>query len=462
MARRLTQVGFGQFAYAQWLVDLVFLVCSLGATGVIGRYAAEYRTRPERLAALMVRWRPYACGLPVVASGAVLLGALLSDLNLGAAALSMLAVWTAAHGLWAMQTAALVGLQRFDLIFRASVLAAAFMLTGVLVLPLHGDDVGLLFGLMAVACGAAATVGISAVTQLTAGAVGFIEPGGWRDIRGYALNIWITALLWSLVWSRGEMPIVRAYLGDAGVAQYAAALTLFGGAIQGVMLALSGVAPQLTMLWGSGRRDEAIATARSVMDVQLMLCGAGALLLICLGPELVSLAFGDGYRQASAPLAIFAVGLLAMTVSSQNHVLQVATNARFSRNTMIFGLVLLFGAAIVLTPRYGLNGAAFARTGTMMLLSLVSLLVVTKHWGGGAVSTRNVIVVFVLVAASAIAAVSGYGSGLAFRVILLCITLALLALSIQDQHHRSVFLMLPRAMLLRLGKHNALRRTVGE
>lgn len=449
VAKRLSQAGFGQFAYAQWLVDLTFLVCSLGATGVVGRYAAEYRTRPERLAALMVRWRPFAFGLPVLASGAVLLGVLLTGLHLDATALSMLAIWTATNGLWAMQTAALVGLQRFDLIFRANALAAVIMLAGVLMLPLQGEDIAPLLGLMAIACGAAATVGIHAVRQLTVGAVGSIEPDGWRSIRGYAVNIWITALLWSLVWSRGEMPVVRAYLGDAGVAQYAAALTLFGGAIQGVMLAVSGVLPQLTMLWGSGRRDEAIATARSVMDVQLLFCGAGALLLICLGPELVSFAFGSAYRQASAPLAIFAVGLLAMAVSSQNHVLQIETDARFSRNTMLIGLVLLFGAAIVLTPRYGLSGAAMARAGTMLLLALISLVVVARRWGLESITGQNVLAVTAVVGASAAALAWNEVSNVLQRIALLGVGLFMLAALLRNRNGQLLSLALPQIVWAR-------------
>ena len=91
------------------------------------------------------------------------------------------------------------------------------------------------------------------------------------------LNIWITALLWALVWSRGELPIVRAFLGDSGVAHYSAALTLLGGAIAGVSLGIGGVAPQLTRLWGEGKHAEALATARRVMDIQVLLCGGAAL-----------------------------------------------------------------------------------------------------------------------------------------------------------------------------------------
>jgi O-antigen/teichoic acid export membrane protein len=462
VARRLSQAGFGQFAYAQWLIDLAFLICSLGAPGVASRYVAEYSTRPEKLAALILRWRPFAFGLPAVTSGGVLLGALVSGLHLSEATTAMLALWAAASGLWSMQTATLTGLQRFDLIFRANMLAGAIMLTGALALPLHGDDLALPCGLMAIACGAAAMVGITATRHLVGGVVGSIEPDGWRSIRGYAFNIWITALLWSLVWSRGEMPIVRIYLGDAGVAQYAAAMTLFGGAIQGVMLAVSGIASQLTMLWGSGRRDDAIATARSVMDVQLIFCGAGALLLICLGPELISLAFGNAYRQASMPLAVFAVGLLAIAVSSQSHLLQIATDARFSRDTMLLGLLLLFGTTIVLTPLLGLSGAAVARSGTMLLLALISLVEVTRRWGKVAVSGRNVLVVAAVVGVTVLAATWKDGSRLLLRAALLSAALVVLAVAMRDRHGRILGLALPRSIWASTGGSEAGTRNGSE
>src|SRR5687768_7554695 len=40
IARRLSVSEFGQYAYGQWLADLAFLLCSLGATGTIARYIA--------------------------------------------------------------------------------------------------------------------------------------------------------------------------------------------------------------------------------------------------------------------------------------------------------------------------------------------------------------------------------------------------------------------------------------
>jgi hypothetical protein len=42
LARRLRQGALGQYAYTLRLVDISFLVCLLGVTGAISRFAVEY------------------------------------------------------------------------------------------------------------------------------------------------------------------------------------------------------------------------------------------------------------------------------------------------------------------------------------------------------------------------------------------------------------------------------------
>lgn len=401
LARRLALTDFGQYAYGQWLADFTFMVCSLGATGAIGRYIAEFRHDPVLLAGVVRRWRPFAWGLPWIAAALVPFGAWLSGLSLTPGALALLALWTLAHGLWAMQTAALSGLQRFDLVCLASGIAAAVMVAGALLIPLDGQAPGRIFALLAVSSACAAIVGLSVTRRLGDGAAGEIDPTRWRGMREYAANIWLASLLWNLVWSRGEMPIVRIYLGDDGVARYAAALVIFGGAIQAVMLATSGVAPQLTRFWGEGAHTQALGLARRVMDVQLLLCGVAAVLLIYASPELMQIAFGAGFRGGAGILVVLSLGLIAMTVSPQNHLLQIATDARFNRDSTLAGLAVLMVMAVSLVSILGLPGAALSRAGTMVLMAAVSLFVVRRRWGPAAFSARNVGAVLLIVMSSA-------------------------------------------------------------
>ncbi|HML96809.1 MAG TPA: lipopolysaccharide biosynthesis protein [Thermodesulfobacteriota bacterium] len=414
-ARRLSQADFGQFAYAIWLVDIAFLVCSLGATGAVGRYAAELRADTPRLAAFMHHWRPWAAGLPLLAGLVAVVGAKFAGLPLDMTSLMLVALWAAVQGRWAMQTAALTGGQRFDIILRANLLAGTLMIAGMLFLPVDTFGLPLMFALMVATGVVGALTGASQVRGLGVGTAATLHPAQCRAIRRYALNIWLTALLWALVWSRGEFPIVRVYLGDEGVAAYAAAMTLFGGAVQAVMLGVGGVAPQLTRFWGEGRVELALATARKVMDFQLLACGIAAMTLICFGPELMSLAFGEKYRAGAGALVLLGTGLIAMALSTQNHVLQIATDARFNRNTSILGLVVLLLLAFSLTPLLGLEGAAVARASTMSLLATASVYALRRRWGRRAIPLQNLLVTLSICVVSACATYAIQGQYLVAR-----------------------------------------------
>lgn len=438
VARRLSQADFGQFAYVVWLIDIAFLVCSLGATGAVGRYAAEFRADAPRLAAFMHQWRRWAIGLPMLAGIAAVLGACLSGLPLDSMFWLLVSIWAVAQARWAFQTAALTGSQRFDIILFANLLAGAVMVSGVLFLPIDSYGLPLLFALMAVSAMVGASVGAGQVRRLGAGAVVALDSQQRRLIRTYAMNIWLTALLWALVWSRGEFPIVRVFVGDEGVAAYAAALTLFGGAVQAVMLGVSGVAPQLTRLWGEGRTQQALDTARKVMDLQLLTCGVAALVLICFGPELMSLAFGDRYRAGAGALAILGIGLVSMTLSSQNHVLQIATDARFNRNTSLFGLAVLMLLAFAFTPSLAVEGAALARASTMMLLAGVSVFAVRRRWSGAAVSLRSLLATLVVCLAAGLVVYVIDGQHPVARGAVFLAGLAVLALTLRSDDGSSI------------------------
>src|SRR2546430_5419651 len=80
LARRLSQGALGQYAYAQWLVDICFLFCSLGVTGAISRFAAQYSHAPLLLSGLFRRGWPFAVGLSLLNRLPLLCGASASRL----------------------------------------------------------------------------------------------------------------------------------------------------------------------------------------------------------------------------------------------------------------------------------------------------------------------------------------------------------------------------------------------
>jgi O-antigen/teichoic acid export membrane protein len=455
VARRLSPAGFGQFFYAQWLVDMAFLVCSFGATGAVSRYAAEYRSDAAKLSVFIRNWRPWALGLPLLAGVAVLFSSWISGFTPSLTSVLCLGLWAIASAAWAMQTAALTGFQRFDLILYANLIAASTMLAGALMLPLMANNPAILFALMAAASGMAALPGLSqTLSHKLVERAAPINDVQRRSVLRYAANMWLIGLLWALLWSRGELLIVKLFMGDAGVASYAAALTLFGAAIQGSMLGMSAVAPHLTRLWGEGRMDETLEMARSVMDVQLLVCGTAASVMICLGPELLSLTFGPSYRVQSGTLAILSVGLVSIALANQNHLLQIATDGRYSRNTSLVGLLILMGLALTLIPAYGVNGAALARVTTMLMLACLSMYTVSRQWGAGAISLTNLTVVLGLMVV--VVCLSALLSDVQWtlRGALLAFSLLAFSVAIRDRHGKIKLIFI-------INRIRALRRTGG-
>ena len=442
LARRLSHEAFGQYAYAQWLVDISFLLLTLGATGAVSRYTAEYRHDPAWVAGFLRAWRRYALLLPFGAGLVAVLGSSISHLDLSPTGRACLVAWTVTSGLWAMQTAALTGLQRFDLIFRANAIAAITMLGGAMFLPMESTDPSRALLLMACASLLAAAVGFHAVSRAAASGNASPNKDEQRRIVRYAINIWLTAILWNLVWSRGEIPIVRAYLGDASLAQYSVALTLLGGAIAGVMLGINSCATQVTRFWGEGRKGEAVALCRKVMDVQILTCGAASLGLIWLAPEMLRLGFGEGYTGSVGALCILALLLPAMALYLHNHLLQIATDSQFNRDSTLAGLVVLMLAAVLLVPRFGITGAAVARVAALFFLSVLTSAVFFKRFGSSGLGLGNAVIVAFAVIPSAVFMLYAPHVGVSFRTVFVVLTLAGVFFGVRDGQGRIIVLAL--------------------
>jgi O-antigen/teichoic acid export membrane protein len=442
IARRLRHDAFGQFAYAQWLVDIAFLACSFGATGAVSRYLAEYKTAPGQISTFLHRWAVVALTVPCLAAIAAIAGARLSGLSLGVQGEAMLAVWVFAQGLWTMQAAALTGCQRFDLILLSNAVFAAAALGGMFVLPINADRPLIVFAVMAAGAICASLVGASHLRRLMHVSAGTLDAGKWRSIRAYGLNMWLTGLLWSLVWSRGEYPVVRRMLGDEGLAAYAVAMAVFAGAIQGVMLGVSAAAPYLTRLIGEGKRDAAATAARRLMDLQLLGCGIAAVSLTLLGQELLAVAFGSRFNGANEALSVLSIALVSLALSAQNHLLQIDTNGRYNRDAALVAVAGLFILAVSFIPAWHLVGAAAARTVTMLGLAIASVIFTVRRWGWLAVSLKN----FVTVNAVVLVAVAASSLGLRIRLAILICACCLLSAIIRSADREIVLLIVLRRL----------------
>lgn len=378
LARGLSRELFGQFIYLQWLVDMALLLGSLGFNGVASRFFAEARNEPDVQGALVAWWRPLTWKLAGLAGLLASLGALVSGLQLTLWQLVGLSVWAALNAAWGFHVAALTGLQRFSSVLWTNIAFSVPMLTGAAVA--YASTAGLTF-LISVMIGAVGLAGLVAFGPVRSAAVRGAVPAEIQSrIRSYALNVWGVALLAALVWSRGELPIVRLHLGDTGVGDYAPALTLLGGAVAAIMLGIRGAEPEMTRLLGAGRPQAALELARTVLAWQLVMGTLGALVLIWFAPEVLTIAFGREFVDSAPTLAVLALVVPSMCFTAPNHILLIETNAVYNRNLAAAGVVVLCGAALILVPALGILGAGLARAGTVGVMGLVTLVVWRRRW----------------------------------------------------------------------------------
>jgi O-antigen/teichoic acid export membrane protein len=214
--------------------------------------------------------------------------------------------------------------------------------------------------------------------------------------------------------------------------------------VQLVMLGTAGVAPYLTDLWGRGRRESAIVSARWLLGLQLLFCCLVAMTLTLLNGELLGLAFGSEYRDNDNVLPILSVGLIALAVSAPNHLLQLATDARSNRTFTVVGVFLLFLLALLLIPAVGLPGAALGRSTTMLAVAMGTGIVAARQLGSRLVSARNLIVALLPVLAAIAFVTFRPDFDLFPRTLLLAGLVLLLARSLRDDNGELIILSVAR------------------
>jgi O-antigen/teichoic acid export membrane protein len=177
----------------------------------------------------------------------------------------------------------------------------------------------------------------------------------------YGKNAWIVAVISSLLWARGELPLVEGYLGKDAVGYYAIGLTICGIINQGVSLLSGALWPQIARTWDSGEKTTLMRFEAAVTNILILVAGLAIGFVICFAPHVVLILFGDKYARSTNIIYFLAIGALGLSSGCSNLIVQAATNGKFGRNANLIGVATLIGLAAILTPRFGVEGAALAR-----------------------------------------------------------------------------------------------------
>ena len=137
----------------------------------------------------------------------------------------------------------------------------------------------------------------------------------------------------------------------------------------------------------------------------ILVAGLSSGFVICFAPYIISLLFGEPFLQSSKLVLILALGPLGLACGCAHLIVQAATNGRFARDVTLAGGVVLFGAAFALIPRFGIQGAAAARSAVQIgvgVLTFTSLGKVLGHSSGVRQHLRSFVLLVALAASLAV------------------------------------------------------------
>lgn len=165
-------------------------------------------------------------------------------------------------------------------------------------------------------------------------------------------------------------------VGYYSIAVKLATLTAF------VLQAINSIAaPKFSELFYSGKLDELFHVARKSSKLIFWTTSPILLLLLILGKPILGLFFGEEFQGGYLALVFLAFGQFVSSISGSTGVfMNMAGHQKVMRNIVLLSSILNVVISLLLIPRFGINGVAFATMFSLIFWNVVSLLYIKfKH-----------------------------------------------------------------------------------
>jgi O-antigen/teichoic acid export membrane protein len=355
--RFLSATDYGRFSYALALTTIVETLMDLGLSQVTVREVARDKATADHLF-------PHVLGLKIVwvAIGLALLGVVTPILRTDPVIIKLcyaLGISSAVRSYLLTARGLLQGLHRFDLE------ALAVVSDRVLLLLAGGAVLWAGYGLFGLAAAFVGTrlVMLGAVQLMLGRVIPIVRPmfdrAVWRDIQSAALPLGFFMIALNM-YTYIDTVILGLLRTDAEVGWYAASYRVYEGLTYAPSILAAVLTPRLSYLFSHDRTAyRGLLTRSLAASVALgVVLGGGTALA---AKPIITTLFGRDYVAAAAPLQILSGGALFVFGSWILYSAALSTNLerRLLLMTAI-GLSVNVALNIVLIPRYGISGAAWA------------------------------------------------------------------------------------------------------
>lgn len=140
-------------------------------------------------------------------------------------------------------------------------------------------------------------------------------------------------------------------------------------------------APKFAQCHGAGDAEGLRRIAQQATAV-IFWSAAPVLLVFLLFPRPILGLFGPEFRAGASALRLLALGqFVNAATGSVGYLLQMTGRQRVFQHVMVAAVVVNLAANLLLVPRYGMNGAAFAGMIGVAMLNVIPFFLIRRHFG---------------------------------------------------------------------------------
>ena len=202
-----------------------------------------------------------------------------------------------------------------------------------------------------------------------------------RSIVTLSLPMLMTTSMSFLIGKSGVI-ILGIFRPEAEVGYYSVAVTLATLSIFVLQAINSMSAAKFSELYHSGRVEELFYVARKSAKLIFWTTAPMLVFLIALGNPVISLLYGEAFSVAYPALVILAVGQFINCISGSTGMFMNMTGHQVVlRNIMVSAAVINIVLNLLLTPRFGMIGAAFAGMFSISYWNIYTLVFIHRKFG---------------------------------------------------------------------------------
>lgn len=205
----------------------------------------------------------------------------------------------------------------------------------------------------------------------------------WRSLKNHAssaTSMFLTGALF-MIMSWSDTLTVSYFMSVEDVANYRVAFKI-ATLITFTQFAINArIAPQISSLWLNKKAKELQSIIYKASLINTIVGIPLFLGIMFFGKFLLSI-FGEGFEDSLSVLRILCFGQIINALCGPvMYLLNMTGNEKKARNTMIYAAIINISANILLIPLFGLKGAAWATSITMILWNIWALLIGYKQTG---------------------------------------------------------------------------------